>query len=165
MKRAPALLLLPALVALPCRLHADDAGTLKWKGACSEVEGFVNTIVDSTRTQCLAVGTEGTHVGKSFLVVSEQPVFAAPTARKAWVLAVVGAVGEVVNEHPSLDCKAIVMSDVDIAKRKRGYILPCATAKRLQRDIKSDKLPLETAWKQLDASLAEINLQPLPQPK
>jgi Transposase DDE domain group 1 len=50
-------------------------------------------------------------------------------------------------------------------KRKRGYILPCATAKRLQRDIKSDKLPLETASKQLDASLAETDVQPPPQLK
>ena len=87
-------------------------------------------------------------------------MFAAPVAKKGWVIVVVGAVGKVASDHPSLGCKTVVMSDVDSAKQGRGYGLPCSTARMVQRDMKSGKLSVDAAWKQIEASLKPIETPP-----
>jgi hypothetical protein len=101
-------------------------------------------------------------------VVAEQAVFAAPAAKKGWVIVVVGvwvivvvgAAGKVASDHPSLGCKTVIMSDVDSAKQGRGYGLPCSTARMVQRDMKSGKLSVDAAWKQIEASLKPIETPP-----
>jgi len=87
-------------------------------------------------------------------------VFAAPVAKKGWVIVVVGAVGKVASDHPSLGCKTVVMSDVDSAKQGRGYVLPCSTARTVQRDMKSGKLSVDSAWKQIEGALKPMEAPP-----
>jgi hypothetical protein len=158
MGAAPLVTALVLLLAVVRVGAAADDRALQWKGACSEVEAYANTLFDATRTKC------GAAKGGIFAVVAEKPVFSVPAAKKAWVLIIVGAVGKIANDHPGLGCTALVMSDADTARQRRGYSLPCSTAKSLQRDISSGKLSVETAWKQIDTSLKEVGSAPTLKP-
>src|SRR6266852_8129918 len=78
-------------------------------GFCSEVQNYVNALVDFTNTKCLPGGAKKKG-SFDLLMISEKPVFSVPAAKNAWLLVVVASVGKVSRENPDMNVSEVWVS-------------------------------------------------------
>ncbi len=114
--------------------NGSGSSLLQGEALCYEIENFINPMFNATFTKCLPpAGMEpGT---TSLILISEKRVFSDEAAKKAWLVAVVGAVGYVANQHHDLRLHNVIVSDVARMKERRAWKLPGETVKSLQRRV------------------------------
>jgi hypothetical protein len=113
------------------------------------MEGTINALVDYTSTKCLP---SKDHRQLGFVFISSKPVLSSEAAKKAWMLSVVGAYGLELNARPGQPVGNLYFTDADRAKKMQFQVLNGATAKRLQRQVKSGEITLSDMWRQLSTS-------------
>jgi hypothetical protein len=142
-------------IANPSKTNSQNGAisstSLAASGLCYGIEKNVNGLATFTNTMCIpAKGEQPDSI--SFTILSEKPVFNTPS-KKAWLLVVVGAVGLALNDNPSAKAEQLWLTDLDLAKEGKAYVIDAATAKSLQQQIKSDKITLDQMYDAITRSL------------
>ncbi|MEZ5889231.1 MAG: hypothetical protein R3D52_02600, partial [Xanthobacteraceae bacterium] len=78
--------------------------------------------------------------------------------KKAWMLVVVAAIGNTLNNTHSVKVDELWLSDTTEMKNRTAYVLPAALAKSLQKEIKSNKISLEDMFTQVNSKLSKRNI-------
>src|SRR5437588_11525342 len=73
---------------------------------CRQIEKSVNALADFTQTSC-APGAGVAKGSLSFIVLSSRPVFAVESSKKAWLITVVGATGNFLNESKAVKAEEL----------------------------------------------------------
>src|SRR5437870_9821021 len=84
-------------IALTASAQLAQTGT----SICRQIEKSVNTLADFTQTSC-APGAGVAKGSLSFIVLSSKPVFAVESSKKAWLITVVGAAGNFLNDSKTV---------------------------------------------------------------
>jgi hypothetical protein len=147
----------PKTSELVHKIAATRDDTLIAMGLCSSMESKINVLVDYTTTKCLPTADAG---GTSFIFISSKPVFDAEAANKAWMLVVVGAYGHEMNAKSEYKTANIYFADVDRAKKLQYQVMSGSTAKTLQRQAKSNRIDLDTMWRQIGSAVRLYNGTP-----
>ena len=66
--------------------------------------------------------------------------------KKAWIVAVVNAVGKVMNEHRKSKVDELWVADQKQEKRGIGRVMPVALAKSLQRSLDDGKIGVDQMY-------------------
>jgi hypothetical protein len=119
---------------------------------CYQVEHYVDALVGYTRTSCIPSKAEKPGV-VSFIVISSQPIFAVEAAKKGWLAALVGAVGKILNDRPSLKVDELWVSDSGLMKKRSAYVVSAPFVKALQRKVFTGELSLEEGYASLTKRL------------
>src|SRR3990167_1748830 len=101
----------------------------KGQSICYEIQNYVNALMDNTQTSCLPSG--GKEGALSFIVISSEPIFSIESAKKAWLLVVVGAFGKTLNDQPSIKVDELWLSDINQMKERVAFVLRANLAKSL----------------------------------
>jgi hypothetical protein len=126
-------------------------------GLCSEIERSINGLVNYTNTQCLpAAGSRKETT--SLILISSQPIFNVKTLKKAWLTTVVGAVGEVIANHPSAKVGKIFVSDVTLMQYRKGFVLSGEIAKRLHGKTSNQEIDLEELYLQINRAIKRTDI-------
>lgn len=119
---------------------------------CSHVQDRVNGLADFTFTRCFPALANG----YGFVIISEQPVFATPAAKKAWLVTVVAALGKEMNDR-SLSGGEMLLSDVANTKRRVAWSLSVPLARSLQRRVSTGKIDLDEMYASIIRELKRVN--------
>lgn len=130
---------------LPSPAISDDSATIA-AGHCYEMSNNINGLVDFTETKCIP---SQDNKGVSFIFISSKPILSVDKAKKPWLLTVVGAVGYTLNQHPKYKTDKIIFTDTNIVRERKGYFLSSKIVKDLQKNIKADKINIETMYKSI----------------
>lgn len=148
------LLLLSLLIAPIAAAQSTD----KPLALCYRIERTINTIANFTTTQCAPSG--GSKRGTiSFVVITSKPVFATETAKKAWLLVAVAAVGDALNKDPAAKGDELWLSDATNTKRHVAWIMPTRVAQSLQRRIKRNEITLDQMYAEIGKNLKRRNVK------
>ena len=151
-----ATMLASALLVAPGSGRASESiDRLAAKGLCSEMSDIINTLADFSQTQCLPAQSSN---GMDFVFVTEKPVFAVESAKKIWLLAMMAAVGFILNDNPEYQAGTISVTDVPTLAKKTYYSISAQTLKELQGKLKRNELDLTGAWNKLSAELKPASL-------
>lgn len=103
--------------------------------ATFSIEGkMVNALVQFTRTMCLP--SKGNPPGsRSFILISEKPVFLVEASKKAWIIVAVASIGSSLNDRPGIKADELALSDVNQAGNRLSFVMPAAIVKALQRRV------------------------------
>jgi hypothetical protein len=120
---------------------------------CTEVQGYVNMLVDYTKTACSPAGaSEGPF---SFVVLSSEPIFSVEATRKPWLLAVVLSIGKAMNDQPDTQPGELYLAD---AKARVAYFLPINIVKSLQNAVATGQMKLGTMYEEIQKALGRKEL-------
>jgi hypothetical protein len=97
---------------------------------CDEVQGYVNMLVDYTKTTCIPAGASADEF--TFLVLSSEPIFSIKDSKKAWLVAVVLSIGKAMNDQPDVKAGELYVAEANL-KTNVAYFLPIDLAKSLQK--------------------------------
>ena len=111
---------------------------------CREVEKAINDAVDHTETTCVYSAEKPEAI--SFHVTSTESVFGNAAKKKAWIIGVVTAVGQVMNEHRKSKVDELWVADRKQEKRGIGRVIPVALAKSLQRSLDDGKIGVDQMY-------------------
>jgi hypothetical protein len=109
-------------------------------------------VADFTATKCLP-GASPKKGSLDLLIISEQPIFATPRARKVWLLVAVATVGKEARENPDIALDEIGLSDVSLLKRKKYFMFPASEAPKLQRQMYDGTITTDQAFARISAML------------
>jgi len=112
---------------------------------CREVREAVNDSVRDTETTCMYSAEKSEAI--SFRITSSERVFDDAAKRKAWIVAVVTAVGKVMNDHRKTKVDELWVADQNQEKRGIGRVMPVALAKSLQRSVEDGKIGIEQLYR------------------
>jgi len=124
----------------------------KAEAVCFEAQRNVNALADFTHTSCLP--SLGRKNSRSFILLSDQPVFSTEASKKSWLLVSVAAVGDALNKRPSFKADELWLSDAVRTKEHLAFVIPAEVAKSLQQRIKRDDITLETMYREILSSLS-----------
>jgi hypothetical protein len=124
----------------------------KAKAMCYDIENYINALVEFTITKCLPIGG-AENVPVSVILVSEKHVLENDLQKKGWLLTSVGAVGLIFNRN-NMEGDQIGFMEFK-PENKNGLLFPITKAKKLQADIKSDKITLEEMWAGITGGLKQ----------
>lgn len=141
---------------IPFFAFATDEA-LKAKGLCVDIKRLANGMFPETHTECLPSGVKEGKNATNFIIITKEAVFSVEAARKAWLLAVVGAVGKVMNDHPRMELGEVWVADAKSVKERKAWSLPGGLIKNLQAKLYVGKMTIEQAYSQILASLKERN--------
>lgn len=139
-----------ALATHPPKRRAPSVDT--GLAICSRVQDAVNGLVDFTSTRCIPALANG----YGFVIISDKPVFAAPAAKKAWVLTVVAAVGKEMNDR-ALSGGEMLLSDVASTRQRVAWSFPVNLARSLQHQIQHDQISLDDMYATVTRNLKKVN--------
>jgi hypothetical protein len=120
---------------------------------CTEIQGYVNLLVDYTKTACSPAG--GSEGAFSFVVLSSEPIFSVEATRKPWLLAVVLSIGKAMNDQPDTKPGELYLAD---AKARVAYFLPINIAKSLQNAVGTGQMKLGAMYKEIQKNLGRKEL-------
>lgn len=131
--------------------HAQSADT--GEAICYETENATNALAHFTQTKCLpSAGKAG---ALSLIFISSAPVFSVESSKKAWLIVVVAAAGEILNSKPRLQADELWFSDIRSMKSHIGYVLPATLAKSLQRKVYNGDITLDAMYSSIQSSLVQ----------
>lgn len=128
----------------------------KGQSICYEIQIYVNVLFDSTQTSCLPGG--GKDEALSFTIISSEPVLSIESAKKAWLLSVVGTVGKILNDQPTTKVDELWLSDLNQASNRVAYILPLSLVKSLQEKVSSGQINIEEMYQSIEKNLVKKTL-------
>jgi hypothetical protein len=140
---------------------ASLAGDHSERALSSEIEGYVNVLIDYSRTIC-TTRSALSGKGRAVSLATAQPMLETQTTRKAFLAASIGAVGKVTRDNSWFECREVLLTDMDAANRGVFYKLPCSTVKDLQRRMHDEDMPLEDALATAETSLREVSIEKAP---
>lgn len=143
-------------------IFASAQSIEKGQSVCYEVQNYVNALADFTQSSCLPSG--GKEDALSFVTISSEPVFLDESAKKAWLIVVVGAFGKILNEQPSTKVDELWLSDVDQMKKRIAFVLKANLAKSLQQKVYNGKIELEEMYTIIQDNLVKKTI-PKDEPK
>jgi hypothetical protein len=114
--------------------------------------------VTYTTTKCLPSSGGRKNVLSPVLIASA-PIFSAEAAKKRWLIVVVGAVGKVMQDNPSMGVKEVWVSDVNLTKARKAFSFSGALAKRLQSKASPDEITPEQLYSQLSKELKQQEIK------
>lgn len=122
------------------------------RALCYDIEKTINALATFTTTSCFPA--KGKAAGAvSLLILSDQPVFDDAKARKGWLLIAVAAVGSSLNDRPEVRADEVLFSDAVRTQSRIGYVLQAATAKMLQRKVKSEQIGIDAMYAAIEREL------------
>ena len=117
---------------------------------CDGVQGYVNMLVDYTKTTCIpADASDDTF---NFLVLSSEPIFSVKDSKKAWLVAVVLSIGKAMNDQPDVKAGELYVADANL-KTNVAYFLPVDLAKSLQKEVSAGQMKLEAMYEEIQRNL------------
>jgi hypothetical protein len=137
-------LLFGGLALLVCTAAAIVELSQADQKKCREVEKAVDDSVRNTETTCMYSAEKPEAI--SFRITSSERVFDDAAKKKAWIVAVVNAVGKVMNEHRKSKVDELWVADRKQEKRGIGRVIPVALAKSLQRSLDDGKIGVDQMY-------------------
>lgn len=126
------------------------------QAVCDDMIKSINTVADFTLTGVVPYMSKNSGV-LTLMTISSKPVLSEPSKKKVWLLTVVGSAGKALADHPSAKIDAIWMSDASTThETKQGYVIPAATAQKLQRQVFDGTITLDQMYQQLSDSLSLV---------
>jgi hypothetical protein len=125
---------------------------------CDGVQGYVNMLVDYTKTTCIPADVSDDTL--TFLVLSSEPIFSVKGSKKAWLVAVVLSVGKAMNDLPDVKAGELYVADANM-ETDVAYFLPIDLAKSLQKEVSAGQMKLEAMYEEIKKPLV---LKELPKP-
>jgi hypothetical protein len=122
---------------------------------CDEVQGYVNMLVDYTKTTCIPAGASANEF--TFLVLSSEPIFSIKDSKKPWLVAVVLSIGKAMNDQPDIKAGELYVADANL-KTNVGYFLPIDLAKSLQKEVSAGQMKLEAMYEEIKKHLVRKEL-------
>ena len=124
-----------------------DLDALVGKGLAYQIEKYVNGMVDYTTTTCIpAAGRPGAF---SLIIISSRPIFDVEAAKKAWLVAVGGAVGKTLHDNATAKVDQVIVSDAALMKERRAFTIDASLLRSLQEPVKSEKIDLDQMYSQM----------------
>lgn len=141
-----------AALASPAHAQSETDGLR----LCEEIGQAVRALVDFTQTEChFGANDDG---GLDLILVSSQPVSAAPAAWKAWAIVSVVATAEATRKS-SAKTGRLVLSDSTMIGDAKGRAITTAAARSIQSRVKSDTITLDQAVKEMNAALIPFEVK------
>jgi hypothetical protein len=125
---------------------------------CDGVQGYVNMLVDYTKTTCIPA--DASDDTSNFLVLSSEPIFSVKDSKKAWLVAVVLSIGKAMNDQPDVKAGELYVADANL-KTNVTYFLPVDLAKSLQKEVSAGQMKLEAMYEEIQRNLVR---KALPKP-
>lgn len=110
---------------------------------CARALKAINTLADFTRTDCAPTRDAN---GVTLIFISIDRVFADERSKKAYLMVLVGAVGNELNANPKVPIAAVSFMDKHLGLQKAYFTIPAKDAARLQKEIKADRLTLDSFY-------------------
>src|SRR5579864_7324683 len=132
------------------RAAVSDQEALVAMGLCSEMEGYVNSLVDFSTTKCIP---EFDKLGVNFIFVTEKPLFSVESAKKAWLITVVGAYGKTLSERGNYKVDSLYLADAEMAKVVSYQTMKGSVAKELSRKVRAGEIDLNAMYARILSSL------------
>ena len=146
-----------ALFALTLFLIAGQL-VVNPQAICDGVQGYVNMLVDYTKTTCIpADASDDTF---NFLVLSSEPIFSVKDSKKAWLVAVILSIGKAMNDQPDVKAGELYVADANL-KTNVAYFLPVELAKSLQKAVSAGQMKLGAMYEEIQRNLVR---KALPKP-
>jgi hypothetical protein len=122
--------------------YSVAAGNANADSICLAAWGNMNILLNPHQVSCFAANDEQNGY-KTIIFVSLDPVFAAPAAKKGWLVVLIGAVGLELNKSPRVKIRNVAFMDKELARNRTYFTIAAKDVARLQKDVKADRLDLE----------------------
>jgi hypothetical protein len=122
---------------------------------CDGVQGYVNMLVDYTKTTCIPADVSDDTF--TLLVLASEPIFSVKDSKKAWLVAVVLSVGKAMNDQPDVKAGELYVADANM-ETDVAYFLPIELAKSLQKEVSAGQRKLQAMYEEIKKHLVRKEL-------